>query len=164
VTTSPHGGLDHGVHGNVSDMDAEGHFIDLITFEIGGEEPQGVDRLRRLIAGRKAVWTVHEVTGRASQWEQVCAIERDLLAAHAESGWTIVAGTAEGYDEVRGWLIYDDHVLVPLGPKGQREHGVDIAAFALEEWSRVAEVRAAATVTEESAIVLNRQIRDSCSS
>lgn len=75
-----------------------------------------------------------------------------------------MAGTAEGCDEVRGWLIYGAHVLVPLGPKAQREHRVDIAAFALEEWSRVAEVRAAAPVTDESAIVLNRQIREYCPS
>jgi hypothetical protein len=145
-------------------MDTEGHFLGLITFEIGDEEPEGVSRLRRVMAGRKAMWIVHEVTGYAPQWEQVCAIERDLLAEHAESGWTLVAGTAEGYDEVRGWLLYGDHVLVPLGPKAQREHGVDIAAFTLEEWSQVAEVCAAAPATDESAIVLNRQIREFCPS
>ncbi len=143
-------------------MDAEGHFIDLITVEIGDEEPEGVNRLRGMVAGRGAMWTVHEVTNHAPQWEQVCAIERDLLAEHAESGWTLVAGTAEGYDEVRGWLVYGDHVLVPLGPKAQREHGVDIAAVALEEWSSVAEVRAAAPAADESAIALNRQMRRSC--
>ena len=66
-----------------------------------------------------------------------------------------MAGSADGYEEVRGRLIYGDHVLVPLGPKAQREHGVDIAAFSLEEWS---------WVTDESAIVLNRQIREFCPS
>lgn len=156
--------MDRASVGNVSDMDSERHFISLITFEIGDREPEGVRRLRQLIAGRKAMWTVHEVTGHAPQWEQVCAIERDLLAAHEQSGWTLVAGTAEGHEEVRGWLIYGDHVLVPLGPKAQRGHGVDIAVFTLEEWSQVAEVCAAAPASDESAIVLNRQIREFCSS
>jgi hypothetical protein len=145
-------------------MDTERRFIGLITFEIGDEEPEGVRRLRRVVAGRKAMWTVHQVTGRSPQWEQVCAIERDLLAEHAESGWTLVAGTAEGYEEVRGWLLYGDNVLVPLGPKAQRESGVDIAAFTLKEWTRVAEVCAAAPAGDESAIVLNRQIREFCPS
>ncbi len=143
-------------------MDAEPHFTDLIVFEIGDEEPAGVHVLRRLIAEGRAIWTVHEVSGHAPQWEQVCAIERDLLAEHMESGWTLVAGSAEGYEEVRGWLVYGDHVLVPLGPKAQRERGVDIAAFSLEEWSPVSEVCAAAPAADESAIVLNRQIREFC--
>lgn len=143
-------------------MDTEGNSRDVVTFEIGDEEPEGVSRLRRMIAAGSARWTVHEVTGRVPQWEQVCAVERDLLADHAESGWTLVAGAAEGYDEVRGWLLYGDHVLVPLGPKAQRERGVDIAAFTLEEWTQVAEVCAAAAASDESAIVLNRQIREFC--
>jgi hypothetical protein len=145
-------------------MDAGGHFIDLITFEIGDEEPEGVGILRWMIGRSKAIWTVHGVTNHAPQWEQVCAIERDLLEEHAEYGWTLVAGTAEGYDEVRGWLLYGDHVLVPLGPQSQLEHGVDIAAFTLKEWSQVAEVCAAAPASDESAIVLNRQIREFCPS
>jgi len=145
-------------------MDDEGHSEDVITFEVGDEEPEGVNRLRRVIAGRRAMWTVHEVTGHVPQWEQVCAIERDLLAEHEEPGWTLVAGTAEGYEEVRGWLLYGDHVLVPLGPNAQRERGVDIAAFTLEEWTQVAEVCAAAPAGDESAIVLNRQMREFCRS
>jgi hypothetical protein len=156
--------LERGAGGNDIGMDADRHFIELITFEIGDEEPEGVSRLRRVIAGRRAMWTVHAVTGRVPQWEQVCAIERDLLAEHAESGWTLVAGTAEGYEEVRGWLLYGDHVLVPLGPKAQRQRGVDIAAYTLEEWTQVAEVCAAAPAGDESAIVLNRQIREYCPS
>lgn len=154
--------MDCGADGNVSGMDAERHLRGVITFEIGDEEPEGVKRLREVIAGRRAMWTVHQVRGCAPQWEQVCAIERDLLAEHAESGWTLVAGAAEGHDEVRGWLVYGDHVLVPLGPQAQRERGVDIASYTLEEWSVVAEVCAAAVVTDESAIVINRQIRESC--
>ena len=157
-------GLDRACVGNVNGMDTERHFMGLITFEIGDEEPEGVRRLRRVIAGRKAMWSVHQVTGRAPQREQVCAVERDLLAEHAESGWTLVAGTAAGHEEVRGWLLYGDYVLVPLGPKAQRERGIDIAAFTLEEWTQVAEVCAAAPASDESAIVLNRQIREFCPS
>jgi hypothetical protein len=87
-----------------------------------------------------------------------------VSAEHAEPEWTLVAGSADGYEEVRGRLIYGDHVLVPLGPKAQRERGVDIAAFSLEESSWVAAVCAAAPVTDESAIVLNGQIREFCPS
>lgn len=103
-----------------------------------------------LVNSGKAGTFVHMCEEGFHQWHVLCALEDAIVINKKNKDWTFVAGHIEDMPNVRGWLEYEDWIIVP------ERQGV-VLAFSRDYLDSLKyDVVAFAPASDESAIVLNR--------
>lgn len=103
-----------------------------------------------LVRSGKAGTFVHMCEEGFPQWHVLCALEDALVANKKNKDWTFVAGHIDDMPDVRGWLEYEDWVIIP------DKKGV-VSIFDRDYLDSLAyDVVAFAPASDESAIALNR--------
>jgi len=139
-----------------------GEFCDVIQFEAHSDgEPNAVAVINWLCETGKAGRFVHFVAEGYRQWEILCALEQALVDTRQERGWVFVVGHTLFDEDAKGWLEYEDWVILPYGEM-RRKAGSDVGLwrcddFYRDEYSPV--ILARTDVADESGIYINRQLK-----
>ena len=101
----------------------------------------------------------HYVENQFDQWDKLCALEDALVDTHNEEGFLFVVGSRMDDPEVKGWLEYEDVIILPLGAKGQSK-GRDVSVYSRECFDDGAYViHAFSECADDSGIKLNKIVR-----
>lgn len=138
-----------------------GEFCNIISFEQHSDGwpavPVGV--IGHMAKTGKAGRFVHYIGEGFPQWDVLCALEDALVENDQEKGWMFAVGSMAEDIEVRGWLEYEDWILVPYGPVRKGEGG-DIGIWARDDFNELdVTLHAFSPVAADSAIHLNKIVR-----
>jgi hypothetical protein len=113
-----------------------------------------VDILREVVESEGASQYVHFAIEGFPQWLTLCALEDAFIANNLCTGWSFVVGATEDDALIKGWLEYEDWIVVPRSPATER--GAHISVWSREDWDEGEyTVRAVSPAGPESGIVLN---------
>lgn len=142
-------------------------FCDLISVEFSaGCDPPSVkplDTISYLCESGKAGYFVHNLREAFPQWMTLCRMEEALVDNKQEEDFVFVVGSITGEPEIQGWLEYEDHVLIPYGPKMQQASGDQMGVWTRENFDELDySVVAFCAASDESGMILNGMVKATC--
>jgi hypothetical protein len=121
---------------------------------------------------------MHDIVERSPMLTVLCALEDDLLAFSARNrwsgsldGWELVVGLSPflleavpsytGYGDVDAWLVYEGEWVLTIVPPDirQKKNTDDVLVWAAETFYAQSVPLASVAFADDSAIHLNRQMR-----
>jgi hypothetical protein len=121
---------------------------------------RGVQTIMDLAESGKAGRLCHYIENAFPQWDTTCAAEDVLIDNGVHKDWLFVVGTIADDAEVRGWLEFDDWVIVIYGPI-RKQSGSDIGVWARDDFDLLDyRVQAFTAAAPESGIILNAIMRE----
>jgi len=142
-------------------------FSDLfsIEFSAGCDDPPSImplGTIKYLCAAGKAGFFVHNLREAFPQWMTLCRLEEALIDNKQNEDWVFVVGSVVGEPEIQGWLEHGDFILIPYGPEMQKG-GDQMGVWLRSDFDELDySVYAFCAADDDSGIILNRMVRETC--